>query len=131
MKGRALSLWVSLTVRSCLGNVVYSMVGGAFGDIADVLLAAPEGVSSELLESYRVVVGVGMAATLNAPLAAALAAAVNAGGLAILEADDIEAAGAWNWFPAGFFGASLTGGPPTQGECCWVPQDQLNCLVWC
>lgn len=97
------------------------MVGGAYGDIADVLLAAPGGVSSELLQAYRVVVAVGVAATLDASLAAALSAAVEAGGLLILEADDVEAAGAWSWFPGGFFGASLTGAPPTAGELDGIP----------
>ena len=96
------------------------MVGGAYGDIADVLLASSANLSAEVLGSYRAVVAVGISETLDAALAAELSASVAYGNLLVIEADEVEAAGAWGWFPTGFFGASLSGAPPTPGQICRV-----------
>lgn len=95
------------------------LVGGAFGDIADVLLCDSAQLPVELLSAYRVVVAVGVASTLDVPLAVALSSMVAAGGVLIIEADEIAAAGAWGWFPVGFFGVSFSNAPPSIGESTW------------
>jgi hypothetical protein len=86
------------------------MVGGPYGDIADVLL--PAALPGAVSESYRAIFAVGIGSSLDAQLAATLAAAVGAGGLLVIDSDDITSAGAWALFPAGFFGASVGAAAP-------------------